>query len=140
MNALVKNGELLPLIEECIKDGKSVTLTVRGNSMQPRLRDGKDVVELVPFRPEEIKAGDVILFRYGKRFILHRIVHIDRTDMIDPVIIAKGDALKTTEKITMSAIVALAVLPSRRRFSFFYYAWYYIKRTLTKIKDRLKRF
>lgn len=140
MNALVKNGELLPLIEESIRDGKSVTLTVRGNSMQPRLRDGKDVVELHPFRPDDLKVGDVILFRYNKRFILHRIIHIDMTDMIDPVIITKGDALKTTEKITMSAVVALAVLPYRSPFSFFNDIRYYIIRALAKIKDRLKSF
>ncbi|MEA5006161.1 MAG: S24/S26 family peptidase [Rikenellaceae bacterium] len=138
MNALVKNGELLPLIEESIRNGKSVTLTVRGNSMQPRLRDGKDVVELHPFSPDDIKVGDVILFRYGNRFILHRIIHIDRTDKIDPLLITKGDALKTTEKITMSAVVALAALPLRSRFSFFYDIRYYIKRALAKIKDRLK--
>lgn len=139
MNTLVKNGELLILIEESIREGKSVSLTVKGNSMSPLLRDGKDVVKLVPFRPEEIKRGDVILFRYGARFLLHRIISIDRSNQEDPAIITKGDALKNTENTRMSAVVALAVLPERHCLSFIRDILFYTKKALSAIKTRMKR-
>lgn len=138
MNTLVKNGELLILIEESIREGKSVSLTVKGNSMSPLLKDGKDVVKLVPFRPEDIKIGDVILFRYGTRFLLHRIISMDASNYEDPVIITKGDALKNTENTRMSAVVALAVLPSRHWFSFINDIFFYAKKRLSTIRNRLK--
>ncbi len=111
MKTLVLNREVLVIIEESIREGKSVSLMVRGNSMSPLLLDGRDTVKLVSFRPEELKEGDVILFRYGPDFLMHRIVRIDRNYSDDPPIITKGDALSGTEKTTMSHVVALALLP-----------------------------
>lgn len=117
MKTLVLNREVLVIIEESIREGKSVSLTVRGNSMSPLLLDGRDTVKLISFRPEELKEGDVILFRYGPDFLMHRIVRIDRNNSDDPPIITKGDALSGTEKTTMSHVVALALLPEHGLFT-----------------------
>jgi len=67
MNTLKKkipNIEALTIIEESIKEGNSVRITVRGNSMSPQLIDGKDIVTLKSFTPDNLKVNDIILFVY----------------------------------------------------------------------------
>ena len=60
------------LIDELSTSG-SVLLTVKGWSMFPFFRNEKDAVLLRPFNPEEgLRKGDVALFRYRGKYILHR--------------------------------------------------------------------
>lgn len=50
-----------------------VLLNVKGFSMMPFLRNGKDSVLLAPFDPERgLRRGEVALFRYRNRWIMHR--------------------------------------------------------------------
>ena len=107
----IPNIDALKIIEESIKAGTTVQLTVRGNSMSPLLMDGVDVVTLRPFIPAELKPGVIILFRYKERFVLHRIIHISLPDSQqngEAIITAKGDAMTKTETITLADIVAVA--------------------------------
>ena len=110
----IPNIDALMIIEESIKAGTTVQLTVRGNSMSPLLMDGVDVVRLRPFIPDEIKPGVIILFRYKERFVLHRIIHISRPDSqqnSEAIITTKGDAMTKTETITFSDVIAVADVP-----------------------------
>jgi len=111
MKKSIPNTEALKIIEESIKAGNSVRLAVRGSSMSPRLLDGTDIVTLHPFAPENLKSGDVILFRYRGAFLLHRIIGIKSSNSPDGIITTKGDALDQTEIIGYSDVVALAELP-----------------------------
>ncbi len=111
MKKIIPNIEALKIIEEGIKAGSSVRLTVRGNSMSPLLLDGIDIVTLHPFTPEKLKTGDVILFRYKEAFLLHRIVEIQVSGTPEAKIIAKGDALEQREVIGYSDVVAVAEVP-----------------------------
>ncbi len=111
MKKIIPNIEALKIIEEGIKDGSSVRLTVRGNSMSPLLLDGIDIVTLHPFTPEKLKTGDVILFRYKEAFLLHRIVEVQGGSTPEAKIIAKGDALEQREVIGYSDVVAVAEVP-----------------------------
>ncbi len=62
------------LLDELENSGH-VLLKVKGHSMFPFFRDGKDSVQLRSFIPAEgLKKGDVALFRFHGRFILHRCV------------------------------------------------------------------
>ena len=64
---------LLPFLKEMLEAGKSVNLTVTGNSMMPLLRNGYDSVVLV--RPEKIKQFDIVLYmNQENKAILHRII------------------------------------------------------------------
>lgn len=102
------------IIEESIKAGTTVQLTVRGNSMSPLLMDGVDVVRLRPFIPAELKPGVIILFRYKERFVLHRIIHISRSDSQQnskAIITAKGDAMTKIEILTVADVIAVADVP-----------------------------
>jgi signal peptidase I len=110
----IPNADALLIIEESILAGSSVRLLVRGNSMSPQLLDGVDVVNLHPCNPSELKIGEIILFRFKERFLLHRIIQIanpDGSDLNTTTIITKGDALKITETITFADVIAVAEVP-----------------------------
>lgn len=66
-------NEIAPYIKSALDEGKSVKLTVTGNSMYPLFRDKRDTVTLSP--SDSFKKGDVVLFtRPDGRFVLHRII------------------------------------------------------------------
>jgi phage repressor protein C with HTH and peptisase S24 domain len=68
------NIQMLGLIEDLLKEGKTVRLKVKGSSMYPLLKDDLTQVDLSSPLSKEIKPGAVVLFRYGEGFILHRII------------------------------------------------------------------
>ena len=112
----IPNTDALKIIEESIKAGTTVQLTVRGNSMSPLLMDGVDVVRLRPFIPAELKPGVIIIFRYKERFVLHRIIHVslpDNQQNSEAIITTKGDAMTKTETITFADVIAVADVPEQ---------------------------
>jgi hypothetical protein len=127
----IPNTAALEIIEESIKAGTPVQLTVRGNSMSPLLIDGVDVVKLCPIIHAELKPGVIILFRYKGRFVLHRIIHVSLPDSqqnSEAIITAKGDAMTRTETITFADVIAVAEVPKLtflkkvcRRLEFLFY-------------------
>lgn len=138
----ISNIDALKIIEESIKAGTTVQLTVRGNSMSPLLMDGVDVVRLRPFIPAELKPGVIILFRYKERFVLHRIIHISLSDKQQnnkAIITAKGDAMTKTEILTFADVIAVADVPEhssliniyRQLLLLFYKVRGYLKKSLT---------
>ena len=68
--------------------------------MRPLLREGRDSVLLSV--PEEICRGDILLVRYGDRFLLHRAVRVEAEG-----ITLCGDALTEPEgPLPPSAVIA----------------------------------
>ncbi len=64
---------LYPLIEEIIKDGKTVNMKIAGTSMFPLVAHRRDSVVLGSF--DKLKKGDVPLYkREDGKYILHRII------------------------------------------------------------------
>lgn len=65
---------------------EGITLKVHGTSMQPFLYNGRDAVTFQ--KPDrKLRKGDVIVFRRGEFYLMHRIVKIDS----DGFITAMGD-------------------------------------------------
>ena len=62
-------------VESEILAGQSVRFKVKGSSMYPLLRDGKDEVTLSPITREP-EIMDIVLFRYRGKHVLHRIISI----------------------------------------------------------------
>lgn len=88
------NELLLAEVERLLQEGRQVTIPVRGRSMRPFLRDGKDSVSLRVPLPEEPKRGDVVLARTDGKTVLHRV--IDRQG--DRIILqGDGNAIQTEE-------------------------------------------
>ncbi len=61
-------------VEAGIAEGRNVRFRVKGTSMTPLLRNGRDEVLLCPCRTERLRPMDVVLFRYKGIHVLHRIV------------------------------------------------------------------
>lgn len=69
-------AQMLPYINEQIRAGGSVELPVRGRSMRPMLREGKDTVILSGIT-KPLKTYDIPLYhRADGVFVLHRIIRI----------------------------------------------------------------
>ena len=58
--------------EELLKTDGYLVYTVVGISMLPLLRQGRDIVEIRPLHGRARKR-DVVFYRRGNRFILHRV-------------------------------------------------------------------
>lgn len=100
----IANSVLFADIERIIEEGGKVTLRVKGHSMRPFLRNGRDDVVLHGIASENIKPGMVVLFRHRNGHVLHRVRHIagDRFTI-------KGDGnYRTAEHATTNDIVAYA--------------------------------
>lgn len=65
-------------IEKLLQDGNSISIKPRGSSMYPTLVEGRDSAIIEPVRMEELKRGDVVLYRRDAEvadgiLVLHRI-------------------------------------------------------------------
>ena len=101
-------------VEELIASGEQVTILVRGNSMRPLLRDGRDKVVLRRCTDADIRKGAVILFRHRGAHIMHRVVRVE-----GDVVIFAGDGNYKMQEVAMRkdvvAVVEAVVRPSGRR-------------------------
>ncbi|MCH5298420.1 MAG: S24/S26 family peptidase [Ruminococcus sp.] len=75
MDKRIDLKELVPIMQEQLDAGKSVSFIPRGNSMQPLLGDGTDMVVLK--KPEgRLHLFDMPLYyrRETDKYVLHRVV------------------------------------------------------------------
>lgn len=68
------NDVFFAWVEAELAGGRPVRIRMKGVSMHPLLRNGKDEVVLYPFVPEALQPMDVVLFRYRGKHLLHRIL------------------------------------------------------------------
>ena len=90
----VANNVFFSWLEEEIAQGKPVRFRLKGNSMFPLLRNGKDEVILEKCFPENLKPMDVVLFRYRGKHVLHRIIRREGERLLiqgDGSIVAKEE-------------------------------------------------
>ena len=95
----VSNEIFFAAVEERIEAGERVRITLVGISMRPTLIEG-DVLTLEPLSCNPTQ-GDIVLFRYHGRHILHRIVAIE-----NGVYTLRGDNSVTFESCRREDIVA----------------------------------
>ncbi len=66
-------------IRTLISEGRTVSLTVKGNSMNPFLVNMRDKITLGPWKDEDIKKGCVALVRDTRgNYLVHRIIEKQR--------------------------------------------------------------
>ena len=76
MKKYFANEVLFREVAALLKEGRQVTIPVRGQSMRPFLADGRDSVTLASCTPDELTPGVVVLVREDKNgyIVLHRII------------------------------------------------------------------
>ncbi len=99
-----KFSELLPIIDQKLKDGGKVTFTPYGISMIPLLVPGRDSVTIeIPKR--DLKKNDIVFYRRKNgQFVLHRVESVKK----DQSLVLRGDnQLKKEYGLDKSYILAV---------------------------------
>ncbi len=100
---MISDHEILEEATRLAKEGLSVTLPVKGNSMLPFIIGGKESVILQ--KPDHPKVGDVVLaWVENCRYVVHRIIKIDSHDV---VLMGDGNIIGT-EHCKIDDICAIA--------------------------------
>ena len=102
---------MMEQIRELIAEGKTVTLTVKGNSMNPFMVHLRDQITLGPWKDEDIKPGTVALVKDIKgNYLIHRII-----DRSSETITLLGDGnLNMTETATFDNIIGIMLSITRK--------------------------
>ena len=114
MQRSISNRDFFDYVEQTIAEGHSVTIPVKGVSMHPFIRNGKDKAVLSPFSESEIRIGAVVLFRYRGTHVMHRIISRDGDQL---TMQGDGNNIRNVEKAALSDVVALVryiIKPSGR--------------------------
>ena len=62
--------------EELLSNQGYIVYTNKGSSMKPLLRQHQDVIEIRPKGNHRCKKYDVVLYKRGENYILHRILRV----------------------------------------------------------------
>ena len=90
----IPNDTFFACVESELAEGRPVRFRLKGNSMFPLLRNGKDVVVLEKCPAESLQPMDVVLFRYRGKHVLHRIIRREGERLLiqgDGSIVAKEE-------------------------------------------------
>ena len=91
-------------IRTLISEGKTVSLTVKGNSMNPFMVHLRDQITLGPWKDEDIRKGTVALVRDMRgNYLIHRIIRRD-----EKTVTLLGDGnIGMTETATFDNIIGI---------------------------------
>ena len=76
----ISNRELFSIVRDTLLEGKSVRISVNGESMLPFFRSGSTIT-LRPVKKEDIRKYNVVMADAGHAFVVHRIIEVG-DDMI----------------------------------------------------------
>lgn len=88
---VIDNDTLFENVIHLMREGREVIIPVKGYSMNPLIRQDKDLVILEGVENgtpsssgmiKRVRPYDIVLFRYNNKFILHRILSIDGNNVI----------------------------------------------------------
>ncbi|WP_294634930.1 hypothetical protein [uncultured Bacteroides sp.] len=108
---LIPNEVLLPEVARLISEGHTVTLTVRGNSMNPFLVDRRDSIVLGSFAEADLQPGIAVLARESTGCIVfHRII-----SRRGSVLTLQGDGnLRATEQADTADVMGIMLSAIRK--------------------------
>ena len=93
-------------IERSIKELGYAVVPIKGTSMMPLLKEGRDRVELKPYCHERLKKGDVVLYKKNDgTLVLHRIIKTENGEFFTVL----GDhQFNNDERVNNNQIIAVA--------------------------------
>lgn len=74
MKQQIPNDLFFAWVESELTEGRRVRFRLKGSSMFPLIREGRDEVVICPCTEDELHPMDVVLFRYRGKHVLHRIL------------------------------------------------------------------
>lgn len=101
---IVPNKFLFEQVLEYLRQGKQVTIPVKGTSMRPFLREG-DRVSLEPFEKKDLTGGIIVLAKTDDQMVLHRVVKYNEHQ----IWLAGDGNLVKHELVDYTDVVATAV-------------------------------
>jgi signal peptidase I len=94
------------LLKSLLNQGKSIKVTVRGMSMFPILLTN-DVVLVKPAESDDLKFGQIIVFRLGYNFVVHRLIGKNNEKGL---VFTRGDGLPKKDKpVKLEDVVGVVV-------------------------------
>ena len=101
---VIEKAVMMEEIRGMVSEGLSVTISVKGNSMNPFIVDRRDQITLGPFDESELRRGCVALVRDVRgEYLVHRIIGREG----DTVILLGDGNLRATEKALVSEVIAV---------------------------------
>ena len=88
--------------EEYLDREGTLTYANKGISMLPLLREGKDLFTVRKKDAARCLAGDVILYRRGKSYVLHRVIEVRPSDYV-----VLGDNCMAKEYVTDAQVLGV---------------------------------
>ena len=91
-------------VRTLISEGKTVTLTVKGNSMNPFIVHMRDQMTLGPWKEEDLKKGTVALVQDSNgNHLIHRIIKVDEKTV---TLLGDGNVFQT-ETATKNNVIGI---------------------------------
>ena len=98
-------------IRDLISEGKTITLTVKGNSMNPFVVHLRDQMTLGPWKDEDLKKGTVALVKdIDGNYLIHRIIKRDN----DKVVLLGDGNIVQTETATLDNVIGIMYSITRK--------------------------
>lgn len=98
-------------IRNLISEGRTVSLTVKGNSMNPFLVSMRDQMSLGPWKDEDIRKGCVALVKDTRgNYVIHRIIE-RKGDMV--TLLGDGN-VGMTERASLDNIIGIMYSITRK--------------------------
>ena len=102
---------MMEQIRTLICEGKTVALTVKGNSMNPFMVHLRDQITLGPWKDEDIKPGTVALVKDVRgNYLIHRIIRRDANTI---TLLGDGN-IGMTETATFENIIGIMYSITRK--------------------------
>ena len=97
-------GLMMEEIPTLFSEGKTVTLTVKGNSMNPFIVHLRDRMTKAPWKDEDIRKGTVALVKDTRgSYVIHRIIKRDK----DRVVLLGDGNIGFTETATLDNVIGI---------------------------------
>ena len=97
-------GLMMEEIRTLVSEGKTVTLTVKGNSMNPFIVHLRDRMTIGPWKDEDIRKGTVALVKDTRgSYVIHRIIKRDK----DRVVLLGDGNIGFTDTATLDNVIGI---------------------------------
>ena len=103
----IDKAVMMEEIRTLVSDGRTVSLTVRGNSMNPMIVDRRDCMTLGPWKDSDLRRGCVALVRDKRgEYLIHRIIHRNGNRL---TLLGDGN-IRITEEADTTDVIAIMCL------------------------------